>query len=511
MMKYLQSKNEKLLEENQYAKDAIVRLNDITFSKLNKIEELKDRIQALTMGLKTLTAAIIDLGISEDDINKVLKESMLSLGRNCKLRHESRSQDGMKKMRLDECQDIRNNFFRRFIKNKKKEEEMERKREEKDELNKKEEDKLNEEEAIIQEKRQSMRDRDEDVVTMHGGARPSNDTHMTASAAVFTPLPYTESIHKFIVKAGCCRYRYGLDISKDNFLAVVHDYKSVYLYSETRRAERLLFTFSFNVYCLAWNQQGTYLAIGGKSANNAVNTITVWDVVKPDVVRILNTEEKNQDCFSLAWKEGSVTAGTCQYVYQWDVSDLNHDQHERQTKNVFPNNKIQNMADGWIRTAQWSINNSKLATITNNGNMCIYNKDSTLIHDTNAHGNLSFPLLQWCPWDDQVIATCCNDGFLKIWTVKEEKITLSTQVHCQSAIYNIKWIQRKNAILSAHENKVLVLWGYPHLNILHTLEGHTDIPDNLALNADQSAIVSKSNKDMVFWRPFDALWIQSNS
>jgi len=354
--------------------------------------------------------------------------------------------------------------------------------------------KQEEEEKVTKEKDEEKKVKD--------GVQPRRSTpEGESSSTVFTLLPLTESIQKLMVKTEKCCYRYGLDISIYNIIAVAYHYYSVYLYSETTGIDEKLCTCEYDIKCLAWNQQGTLLAIGGGHNENKNNTVQVWDIPNRKIAKRLKIKDSYQNCYCLDWKGDTITAGVNSFIYHWDVNNLDDDRDRQGNKALLPISIFKNKYRSDISSIQWSDCRSKFATITNKGYMCIYNEESKLVYDIKAHSESNYLYLQWCPWDDQVIATSCDKGFLKIWRV-HQGITLIKEVMHESGIFNIKWIPSKKTIISAHENNQLLLWEYPSLTIIRTINGHTGIPGCLAINADKSAIVSKSDKEMIFWKPF---------
>jgi len=129
-----------------------------------------------------------------------------------------------------------------------------------------------------------------------------------------------------MVKTGSCCYRYGLDINKYNAVAVVYDYKSVYLYSETNKTERKICTSQYNVSCLAWNQQGTLLAIGGWHDGNTHKYIQVWDIPSRRIIKRLKMKDDEYNCMCLDWSGDTMTAEILDYIHQWSINDQGKDQ-----------------------------------------------------------------------------------------------------------------------------------------------------------------------------------------
>mmetsp|Transcript_18644 Transcript_18644/g.33868 ORF Transcript_18644/g.33868 Transcript_18644/m.33868 type:complete len:533 (-) Transcript_18644:302-1900(-) len=322
----------------------------------------------------------------------------------------------------------------------------------------------------------------------------------------FTPREISAEVtmSKNILKAGLCCYRFGLDISKQDVTAVVNCNTSVYLYSEVTKVEEKLCTCEYYINCLAWNEQGTLLVMGGYHNNNKNDTIQVWDIPSRKIIKRLKIKNEKQICYCLSWNGDTITAGTNDYIYQWNINNPDDDQDRQGNKALLPVRTIQNRHRSHITSGQWSTCKTKFATTTENGYMCIYDKEFNLIFDIKVHVDSSSPLLQWCPWDNEVIATCCGKGYLKTWSI-QQNITLIKEVKHESGIYNLKWIPCKKAIVSAHSNNQLTLWEYPGLGIIQTIKGHTGIPWYLTLNADKSAIVSKSHNEMIFWKMFNDL------
>eukprot|EP00201_Polytomella_parva_P024377 CAMPEP_0175050084 /NCGR_PEP_ID=MMETSP0052_2-20121109/7075_1 /TAXON_ID=51329 ORGANISM="Polytomella parva, Strain SAG 63-3" /NCGR_SAMPLE_ID=MMETSP0052_2 /ASSEMBLY_ACC=CAM_ASM_000194 /LENGTH=696 /DNA_ID=CAMNT_0016314273 /DNA_START=282 /DNA_END=2372 /DNA_ORIENTATION=- len=468
----LKKENKKLRATSNSSKHHIKGLKKALRKKKNEIKCLENRVKNMTTKIKNLSSEIENLKIAKDASDKAWKESRNVL-QEMQVQHSTE----------DKWLEDDRNHLREKIEMLK-------------EKFRKEEGKTTKEEI--------------DQVSEKKSVQPRIHTEEEDSFAVFIPLTIAESNCKLMVKAEGCNYRYGLDISNYDVVAVVNFEDSVYLYSEVSEVEEKLCTCQYKVYCLAWNQQGTLLAIGGSHEKSKNNTIQVWDIPARNITKSLKIRDTDENCYCLDWKGDTVTAGTDNYIYQWNINDLDNDQDIHGNEALLPINAVYVEFGNSISTVQWSNCKSKLAAITEHGNMCIYDEQLNLSHKTKAYDGKCYALLQWCPWDNEVIATCCTDVDLKVWRV-QQGITLITEVRHEYGVYNIKWIPSENAIITADNNQQLILWEYPSLRALRTLKGHTDIPCQLALNADKSAIISRSSHEIIFWEPFDEFEIQSAS
>eukprot|EP00201_Polytomella_parva_P018960 CAMPEP_0175074664 /NCGR_PEP_ID=MMETSP0052_2-20121109/21458_1 /TAXON_ID=51329 ORGANISM="Polytomella parva, Strain SAG 63-3" /NCGR_SAMPLE_ID=MMETSP0052_2 /ASSEMBLY_ACC=CAM_ASM_000194 /LENGTH=587 /DNA_ID=CAMNT_0016343039 /DNA_START=164 /DNA_END=1927 /DNA_ORIENTATION=+ len=470
--KVLQKQCKELQEKNASLEEIMIAFKDTVSAKQEEIGDLEDCVNTLNVDIKKSSTKIRNLEAEKDEISKELKKSKESWSsyknevKKAQSRYDNETEDLINKL-----------------------DDLEQKHKElKGDL-----EKAKEREAAQQ---RIMQERVSRSVQPHGNQEEGS------SSVVFSPLPLMESVQKLRVKAGGCGSRYGLDINSHNVMAVVHDYYSVYLYSEETTVEEKLCTCSYVINCLVWNKEGDLLAIGGRHNNDIDHIIQVWDIPTRRITKRFQITNKNQHCHCLVWNDSSITAGTVDSIYQWNVKNLGEDQDIEEGRAVLLKVLKQNENDNYISSMQWSTCKSRLAMITRHGDMYIYDEKLKMISKIRAHADYYDALLQWCSWDNQVIATCCKEGYLKIWRVTN-KIELINKIWHESAFFNIKWMPSKQAIISAHKDKKLILWEGSNLTNIGTVKSHTGTPDILALNGDESSIVSKSGKEIIFWKSFD--------
>eukprot|EP00201_Polytomella_parva_P013339 CAMPEP_0175055138 /NCGR_PEP_ID=MMETSP0052_2-20121109/9906_1 /TAXON_ID=51329 ORGANISM="Polytomella parva, Strain SAG 63-3" /NCGR_SAMPLE_ID=MMETSP0052_2 /ASSEMBLY_ACC=CAM_ASM_000194 /LENGTH=528 /DNA_ID=CAMNT_0016319935 /DNA_START=220 /DNA_END=1807 /DNA_ORIENTATION=- len=362
----------------------------------------------------------------------------------------------------------------------------------------------------------------------------------TDSSKVFTPIYCENAVEKFYIKVQRSCYHYGLDISKSDVLAVACKWKTVYLYSETTGITQKLRTFPSKIWCLAWDQKGESLAIGGACQKNGLNTIQIWKfpeaiektgISKMKLFIILRVDDMNQSCMCLDWNEGSIVAGTTNYVYKWDIND----EYKEGGGGLKPVNDQLYKSPRPIKAVQWSNCKSRLATITSNGDVRFYNKNLDFLQEiksfhTRTDERPSF--LQWCSQDNQVIAICilmCLEIFrvepYRIGCTEKSKgissrikpnekmahdiITRIQRQKFDSIILVFKWIPGTKTIMVAFENGKLILWNYENPEVIQTIGENQLGLDNLAINGDSSVIVSRSATKVTLWESFNELKVKA--
>mmetsp|Transcript_34677 Transcript_34677/g.62457 ORF Transcript_34677/g.62457 Transcript_34677/m.62457 type:complete len:587 (-) Transcript_34677:740-2500(-) len=467
----LQQENKALLAKIKCTEETNLSSSKTIFTNEEETEDLKARTKILTVDIKESSSIIQYLNQVKDALGDISEEYLMSHSEKNEMFKDATYKYGLIIKKYED------EFFA-----------------------------LNSEIKRINEKYEYENEGKKAKENIESSVQPRRAAGGGAWSAVFTLVPPTNLIERFKVRTGPCYAYFGLDISKQNVTAVAYDFQSVYLYSEKTKIEERLCTCEYYVRCLAWNQEGTLLAMGGHHNTNITNTIQIWDIVSRRIIKRLKITDGN-DCYCLDWNGDMITAAATTCIFHWNVNSKDDNQDNQESNVQLPTGIIRNTLGGsFIPCVQWSDDKSKLASITFSGYLCIYDEQSNLLHSVKAHedGIFHCPLLQWCPWDKEVVATCCWNGYLKIWRVAE-KVTLINQVKHESGILSIEWISIKKAIMTGHWNNHLVLWKYPCFDMLNVFQGHTNTPWYLALNADKSAVVSKSSKEMIFWKAFDEI------
>uniref|UniRef100_A0A7S0URN5 Anaphase-promoting complex subunit 4 WD40 domain-containing protein n=1 Tax=Polytomella parva TaxID=51329 RepID=A0A7S0URN5_9CHLO len=320
------------------------------------------------------------------------------------------------------------------------------------------------------------------------------------SPYVLAEVPLTDELtQKSIITTGRCRHHYCMDISKYNIMAVAHDFFTVYLYSEISKVKEKLFEVKDKINAVVWNNAGTLLAVGFDSRNVPIQ---VWDVLSRKLFKLL-PYHSDAICYSLTWSGDIISCGTQQYVFHWDMSEEKDNQSDHTNsdgvKRQEPTTILRNKYFGNIGCVTWSFCRSKFGILNFGGHMCIYDANSKLIQYMKAHPN-DGNNLRWCPWDNDILATCSDTGQIKVWNVNYP--TPVKEVMNSSSVRSLQWIPSIKAIASADLNNDIILWEYPSLKQIATLKGHTKYAHNIHVNMETSALVSRSHSEIIFWKPF---------
>eukprot|EP00201_Polytomella_parva_P023373 CAMPEP_0175048758 /NCGR_PEP_ID=MMETSP0052_2-20121109/6373_1 /TAXON_ID=51329 ORGANISM="Polytomella parva, Strain SAG 63-3" /NCGR_SAMPLE_ID=MMETSP0052_2 /ASSEMBLY_ACC=CAM_ASM_000194 /LENGTH=496 /DNA_ID=CAMNT_0016312869 /DNA_START=329 /DNA_END=1819 /DNA_ORIENTATION=- len=474
MMKALESHNEDLCEKYKSIKGTVLTSESTIATNLELIKELKACVSALNTNTQESSAKIEKLNIDNKALAKRLEESKQSLG---EMQSRYNTMEKSLADKLCACK---------------------------------------EENKTLVEKLQKV-----------GRSVQPRDYILTGQDVLLDFKPVTRKINdaKYIVSVGECLSRKNvLDINKFNVLAVAYDNRLIYLCSETSKEAKRLGECECRVNCLAWNQQGTFLAIG--VGDEACSTIEIWDVSKTSLFKRLEVEKKHK-CRSLSWKGNIITAGAGNYKYQWEITGLGDDQDIQSNidRSIEPSKEPY---IGQIDNLQWSDCKSILVTTTKDGLMYIYDEKSKRTGTTKAHENTSNVALQCFSWNTTLfIATGCNKKCLKLWRAEDGITSVKAakpksgiydidwkptkDIMCEVGISNIEWIPSKEAIITGHTTGDILLWTCPDLSLIKILKGHASAPWCLALNADKSAMVSKAKNEMIFWKPFDEFQTPSNN
>lgn len=101
-------------------------------------------------------------------------------------------------------------------------------------------------------------------------------------------------------------------------------------------------------------------------------------------------------------------------------------------------------------------------------------------------------------WQGEFIASCSNDGTVKVWNSSGTKPPLSVNKH-KDAVNCVIWMKDGKRIISGSDDKRICVWNY-ETDEKVWLEGHTDSVYCAALSPDGQTLVSGSNDRTIrFW------------
>eukprot|EP00201_Polytomella_parva_P013253 CAMPEP_0175054512 /NCGR_PEP_ID=MMETSP0052_2-20121109/9546_1 /TAXON_ID=51329 ORGANISM="Polytomella parva, Strain SAG 63-3" /NCGR_SAMPLE_ID=MMETSP0052_2 /ASSEMBLY_ACC=CAM_ASM_000194 /LENGTH=366 /DNA_ID=CAMNT_0016319215 /DNA_START=190 /DNA_END=1287 /DNA_ORIENTATION=+ len=240
------SRNRKQEEEEKSA--LVVKIKSLEETHLNLSKTISTnqeevgtctaRINALTVDVEKSSSKIQGLEKAKDASDEAMKERRDALDLLCATMINDQSQHHTKMKSLEfKLDDFENKI---------------------DILNRKIEE-VEEKEAakqLVEEMEAKERSQEERVMNR---VQPRNNAEGESSPTVFTVMPLTEPSQKLMLNAGICHYKYNA-------------------YSEVTKIEELLCVCPFPIISLAWNQQGTLLAIGGDYVSDPdYNSMQVWE------------------------------------------------------------------------------------------------------------------------------------------------------------------------------------------------------------------------------------------
>ena len=108
--------------------------------------------------------------------------------------------------------------------------------------------------------------------------------------------------------------------------------------------------------------------------------------------------------------------------------------------------------------------------------------------------------LQWNPYDDNMIASCSEDGKIKIWNIKDVGLITNTEEslicldHHQKRCVQLAWHPAANNILmSVSQDPQVVVWNLYQGDAVKIIDGFPDIIWNAAWSSKGDKIVTSCN------------------
>mmetsp|Transcript_31947 Transcript_31947/g.58117 ORF Transcript_31947/g.58117 Transcript_31947/m.58117 type:complete len:259 (+) Transcript_31947:132-908(+) len=198
---------------------------------------------------------------------------------------------------------------------------------------------------------------------------------------ILTDLPIIRSVsQRRVIKASYknswSSWNY-LDISKDNKVALVYGDRSVYLYNEASQGIEKICDWNADIFCIAWNDTGTLLAIAG-----AKHDVEIWNITSRQMFKRFNN---NSICSCVSWNDYFLSCGLTRYIKHWDVSGISH--QEPAIIDLVSHHKISCL--------QWSTCRSLLGVLSYDGRLYIFDTHFNCLQDIKAHSKDSF-CLSWC-------------------------------------------------------------------------------------------------------------------
>lgn len=193
------------------------------------------------------------------------------------------------------------------------------------------------------------------------------------------------------------------------------------------------------------------------------NTVNVWDINKSKI--LCKIKDHTSRVATIDWKSTDIiTSG------DKDGRILNHDIRMNSKKiSEFECHK------GDVCGLKWSKDKRLLASGSEDKKIIIWDitanshKPLKVFQDNKA----AVKALDWCPWNNHVLATGSGklDGRIRTWSVFEGTELKSIQTDCQ--ISGVSWCENSNILLASCNND-LTAWKYPQLIKAGSLEGHRE-------------------------------------
>uniref|UniRef100_A0A0A9Z0H0 Anaphase-promoting complex subunit cdc20 n=3 Tax=Lygus hesperus TaxID=30085 RepID=A0A0A9Z0H0_LYGHE len=236
---------------------------------------------------------------------------------------------------------------------------------------------------------------------------------------------------------------------------------------------------------------GTHIALG-----TSENDVQLWNIESKKQIRTMKGHTSRVSC--LAWNTHILTSGSRDTsIFHHDVRIAQHhfatlSGHELEVCNV-----------------RWNLQGTQLASGSND-NTCLvwdlknYSQPVLRLTDSCA----AVKALDWCPWQDSVLATGGGtaDRHIRFYNVASNSLIRS--IDTQSQVCSLLWSKTEKEILSSHgfAQNQLSIWRYPSLSKITDLNGHTSRVLYTALSPDGTTIASASGDETLrFWNVWTSL------
>ena len=90
-----------------------------------------------------------------------------------------------------------------------------------------------------------------------------------------------------------------------------------------------------------------------------------------------------------------------------------------------------------------------------------------------------------------------HDKTIKFWNINT--LSLIDSVDTNSQVSNVKFNKNSNEIISTHgfSDNLAVIWNYPNLEVIGTLEGHRERVNYLACSHDDNVIATGAGDETI--------------
>ncbi|XP_055689335.1 fizzy-related protein homolog [Lutzomyia longipalpis] len=290
-----------------------------------------------------------------------------------------------------------------------------------------------------------------------------------------------------------------VDWSNLNVLAVGLG-SCVYLWSAcTSQVTRLcdLHGDSNSVTSVAWNERGTYVAVGTHHGY-----VTVWDVAANKQVNKLMGHSARVG--ALAWNGDILSSGSRDRLIM---------QRDTRTGSTMPERRLTGHRQE-VCGLKWSPDNQYLASGGNDNRLYVWNQHALTPVQSYSEHMAAVKAIAWSPHHHGLLASGGGtaDRCIRFWN------TLTGQpmqcVDTGSQVCNLAWSKHSSELVSTHgysQNQILV-WKYPSLTQVAKLTGHSYRVLYLALSPDGEAIVTGAGDETLrFWNVFSKIRSQKEN
>ncbi|PXF42947.1 Protein FIZZY-RELATED 2 [Gracilariopsis chorda] len=295
-----------------------------------------------------------------------------------------------------------------------------------------------------------------------------------------------------------------VDWGSQNVLAVGLQ-NCVYLWSACTSKVTTLCDLQFGgpVCSVAWNQQGTHLAIGTRSGG-----VQVWDAAMRKLVRTMSGHSARVGC--LAWNSALLSSGG---------RDTNIFNRDLRCKEPFVA-KLEGHTQE-VCGLRWSLDDMQLASGGNDNDLFIWNAvglgSGGTVSATASRALYNSPMIRFdahvaavkaIAWSPHARGLLASGGGTADRTIRFWNTTTNSAlgvVDTGSQVCNLAWSKNVNEIVSTHgysQNQIIV-WKYPTLSKVVTLMGHSLRVLYLAMSPTGETIVTGAGDETLrFWNVF---------
>lgn len=295
-----------------------------------------------------------------------------------------------------------------------------------------------------------------------------------------------------------------VDWSSSNVLAVGLG-SCVYLWSACTSVVTKLCDLRFGglVCSVAWNQQGTQLAVG-----TMPGSVQIWDTTSCQLIRTMSGHTARAGC--LAWNSSILSSGGR------DKSIFNRDMRCKESFIAQLTGHKQEVCG-----LKWSFDDMQLASGGNDNKLLIWNSAGLGSGGTNVRtgsgSQYQSPVLKfsyheaavkaiaWSPHTRGLLASGggTQDRKIRFWSTITN--TALAVVDTGSQVCNLAWSKNVNEIVSTHgySQHQIIVWKYPTLSKVVTLTGHSYRVLYLAMSPSGETIVTGAGDETLrFWNVF---------